>query len=221
VVAIRWYHLGGLMTDAPGREGVANAMAEMMIKGAGDRSADDMARTLEDLGAQMSTNCGNSTFYVSGQCLSDDWPTVLELAADVIQRPTFPAGEWKRMKPRLLAAIDSQNDVWYSQLRNTFRRSYFGENHPWSQPQVGRRDVVESLAAEDLERFHGGHIGASDGVLAVFGDIDESPRLLRRTSGRRWPRASCRRRLPSRWRRCRSATRRAWRATIPITPRSW
>ena len=39
IVAAQWYELGGLMGDTPGREGVANAVSRMMIKGAGGLSA--------------------------------------------------------------------------------------------------------------------------------------------------------------------------------------
>ena len=172
LVAMQWYHLGGLLADEAGNEGVANAMCQMMIKGAAGRSADDIARTLEDLGAEMSTRCGNSTFYVSAQCLADDWPTVLQLMADVMQRPDFSADQWQKMQPRLLAAIDTYRDRWYSHLSSEFRQAYFGD-HPWSQPVVGRRPTVEQLTPEMLKQFHRQHIAAADGVLAVFGDLNE------------------------------------------------
>lgn len=172
IVSMQWYHLGGQLADTPGQQGVANAMSEMMIKGAGDRSADDIARTLEDLGAEMSTNCGNSTFYVAAQSLSQDWEQVLSIMADVVQRPTFPSKEWSELQPRLLASIDSINDTWYGQLRSEFRKAYFGPNHPWSEPTVGVRNTVASLTAEQLKQFHDDHIAAKDGVIAIFGDVD-------------------------------------------------
>ena len=171
IVAMQWYHLGGLLADDVGKEGAANAMTNMMIKGAGDRSADDIARELESIGARLSTNCGNNTFYVNGLSLSDHWKQVLQLASDVVQRPTFPEDQWAQMQPRLLAAIDSVNDRWSGQMSAEFEKLYFGD-HPWSQPVVGRRDVVADLTADDLRQFHDRHIGASDSVLAIVGDVD-------------------------------------------------
>jgi len=172
IVAMQWYQLGGLLADEPGREGVANAAASLMMKGAAGQSAEDIARRLESLGASLNTHCGNSTTYASGQCLSGDWNEVFGLLAAVVTEPDFPAAEWSKMKPRLLAAIDSQDDDWYSQLRNTFRNTYFGDGHPWASPIVGRRPVVEKLTADDLKRFHQAHLSANDAVLAVFGDVE-------------------------------------------------
>ncbi len=181
IVAMQWYHLGGLLADEPGKEGVANAMATMMIKGAGDMTADDIARDLESLGADIGTAIGNSTFYVTGQSLESDWPRVLGIMSEVIQNPTFPADQWKLMQPRMLAAIDSINDSWHMQLRTNFTKTYFGEDHPWSQPQLGRRDVVANLTVDQLKQFHADHIAAKPGVLAVFGDVDEQEVLKRVT----------------------------------------
>jgi zinc protease len=181
IVAMQWYHLGGLMADEPGREGVANAMSTMMMKGAGGQSADEIARQLESLGADVGASIGNSTFYVNGQSLAADWPTVLGIMADVILRPEFPDDQWQLMQPRLLAAIDSINDSWYSQLRVNFTQTYFGDGHPWASPQLGRRDVVQSLTTEQLRKFHADHFGARPGVLAIFGDVDEKQVIARVT----------------------------------------
>ena len=171
IVSIHWYHLGGLLADDLGREGVANATSRMLIKGTTTRSADDIARVLEDLGAQLSASCGNSTFYSQALCLTEDWPTVLELSADVLLNPSFAEDEWARMQPRLLAAIDSQRDSWWGELAATFRETYFTD-HPWQQAVTGRRDVVEALTADDLRQFHRDRFAASQCVLTVFGDVD-------------------------------------------------
>ncbi|MFA7237801.1 MAG: pitrilysin family protein [Phycisphaeraceae bacterium] len=171
VVAMQWYQLGGLLADAPGHEGVANASAAMLIKGAGSRSADDIARTLESIGASLSANCGYNTTYVTADCLSQHWPVVLELMADVIEKPAFPADQWAMMKPRIEAAIRTANDRWSTELFSHFHETWFGD-HPWSQMPIGRLNVVEKLTPDDLRDFHQQHLSASDSVLAVFGDID-------------------------------------------------
>ena len=172
VVAIQMYSLGGLLSDTPGREGVAGAVATMLRKGTTQRSADEIARQLEDLGAVLSTSGGNNTSYVQAESLKEDWPVVLELLADVAIRPTFPEDEWDKLRPRLVAAIARQNDSWSGELRSAFRQAYFGARHPWSQTTLGRGDVVAALTVADLRRFHRNHLGAAQTVLAVFGDVD-------------------------------------------------
>ncbi len=178
IVAMQWYHLGGLLADDVGAEGVANAMGRMMLKGAGGRTADQIARELESIGATLNTNCGNNTWYVASQCLSAHWQDVLAIMADVVVRPDFPADQWALMQPRLVAAIDSSRDRWSSELMQVFDERYFA-GHPWAQPVLGRRDVVAELTVDDLERYHRRRIAGPNGVLAIVGDVD--PKVVERT----------------------------------------
>ncbi len=170
-VAMQFYHLGGLLSDEPGKEGVANATAQMMPKGTVNRSADEIETTIENLGAGLSADAGNNTWYSRAVSLSGDWKTVFEVQADVILHPSFPADEWAKLQPRLLAGIDRITDSWSGELRSHFLQAYFGE-HPWSRLPIGRREVVEQLTVSDLARFHQRHLGASNAVLAVFGDVE-------------------------------------------------
>lgn len=171
VVAMQWYHLGGQLAESPDNAGIAKATATMLIKGAGDRSADDIARLLEETGASMSTGSGSNTFYVNAEALSKDWLTIMRLMGDVIQRPTFDNDEWGKLKPRLLAAIASADDRWSSELFNRFHEVWYGE-HPWSQLPLGKAEIVEQLTDADLLRYHADRLSADQSVLAVVGDID-------------------------------------------------
>jgi len=170
-VAIQMYQLGGLLTDKTGQEGLANTVAMMRIKGTTTRTADEIARQIEDLGASLNTHGGYNTTYSRAVCLKDDWATVLDLLADVTLNPTFPDDEWAKLQPRLLAAVDRLTDTWTGELRQEFRQAFFGD-HPWSRSPVGRREVLQSLTPDDLRSFYHQHLDASQTVLAVFGDID-------------------------------------------------
>lgn len=170
-VAMQFYHLGGLLADEPGSEGIANAAAQMILKGTANRSAHEIETTIESLGAGLSADAGNNTWYSRAVSLSGDWKTVFEVQADVILNPNFPPQEWAKLQPRLLAAIDRTTDSWNGELRTNFLATYFGD-HPWSRLPIGRREVVEKLTVEDLSRFHQQRLGAGNAVLAVFGDVD-------------------------------------------------
>jgi len=170
-VAMQMYHLGGLLADPPGQEGLVNASATMRIKGTTTRTAGQIARQVEDLGASLSTHSGYNTSYSKAVCLKEDWETVLGLLGDVTMNPTFPDDEWDKLQPRLLAAIDRQTDTWNGELRQYFRRAYFGD-FPWAWSPVGRREAVEQFTTDDLRKIHRGRLGASQSVLVVVGDID-------------------------------------------------
>jgi len=170
-VAIELYHMGGLLADEPGIEGVANATWSMLPKGTDTRTAQQIATQIEDLGAGLSTSVGNNVHYTKASALKDDWATVLELVADITLNPTFPEAEWTNLQPRLVAAIERQNDTWDGELGVRFRENFF-KDHAWQTRPIGRADVVGALKPENLEAFHRKSLGADQAVLSVFGDVD-------------------------------------------------
>lgn len=171
-VSMHFYHLGGLLADEPGREGVANATWRMLLRGTQTQSSQAIAERIENVGASMTTSCGYNTHYGQATCLKEDWADIFELFADVIQNPAFESAEWDRMQGRLLASISRINDRWTGELNTRFRHAYFGEGHAWSQTVAGRHAVVANLGVEDLRAFHRNHLGSREAVLAVFGDVD-------------------------------------------------
>ncbi|MCC6580580.1 MAG: insulinase family protein [Phycisphaeraceae bacterium] len=175
--AIQMYRLGGLLSDATGQEGLANAAAAMTTKGTATRSAADIDRVIEDLGANLASRCGNNTVYTTAMCLRDDLPTVLDLFADVTLHPHFPDEEWHKLQPRLLAGISREMDNWNGELNADFRKTYFGENHPWSRTPLGRADVVRNAKVSDLASFYHSRLAAGEAVLAIFGDVDPTKTL--------------------------------------------
>lgn len=180
-VAIQMYQLGGLLGEQSGQEGVANAVSTMLTRGTRTRNAQEIANQIENLGAGVSPGVGNNTFYTRSLALKDDWKTVLDLMADVTLNPSFPQDEWEKMQPRLLAAIDRQNDSWASELRTRFRVAYFGDAYPWSQNVTGRRDVVAKLTSEDLAKFYFDRLDASQTVIAIIGDVQPAQVLAQVT----------------------------------------
>lgn len=170
-VSMQMYWLGGLLADQPGREGVANAVAAMMMRGTASMTADQLNEAIEDLGAALDTASGNNTTYARATALREDWQTVMQLMADVVLHPSFPEEEWEKVQPRLLAAIEAQRDSWRGELQLEFLSAYYGD-YPWSVTPLGRDDVIASLTVEDLSAYHTGRMSAADTVLAVVGDVD-------------------------------------------------
>ncbi len=170
-VAMQLYTKGGLLADEPGREGVSNAMYTMLQRGTQQRSAAELAADVEDLGAGLTTGSGNNTGFVNASALTEDWPAVMAIMAEVVLQPAFAEDEWDKLRPRLIASIERATDSWSGELRSEFRAAYYGD-HPWSQLTLGQKDVIASLTTEDLRAFHETRINAAESVLAVVGDID-------------------------------------------------
>ena len=181
-VSIQVFQKGGVLSDEKLKEGYANAAAMMLLKGTSTRSNKQIHELIESMGAQIESQCANNSSFLKAECLATDFGPMMELIGDVIVNPSFPEAEWAKFQPRLLAAIARQTDSWDGELRKRFRTILFGEDpngryHAWSQGPLGRADVIKAAKAANLADFYRKHIAASNTIVAIFGNIDESTAL--------------------------------------------
>src|SRR5262249_11237738 len=80
---------GGSVADPAGKEGLADVTMSLLRKGAGSRSAEELAEELDFLGASLDLDASHERCTARAQFLSKDVDTGLGLLADVVLRPKF------------------------------------------------------------------------------------------------------------------------------------
>jgi hypothetical protein len=90
-VEFRAVFQGGVLAETTDNNGVTQLTGKMLLKGTTRRSAEDIAREIESVGGSIDSYGGNNSFGVNAEVLSTDFSTGLDLVADVLLNPTFPA----------------------------------------------------------------------------------------------------------------------------------
>ncbi|MFW6146333.1 MAG: M16 family metallopeptidase [Planctomycetota bacterium] len=171
LVAMNVAVLGGVMAETEATNGLGMLMANLSTKGAGERTAEDIAAFFDAAGGSISAICGNNTVLWSAEVLADDAPEAVDVLADVVIRPTFPQRELAIHRPRLLAAIDQVDEDWRSQMRLHFRRSFF-DGLPYRFDPLGSADVVADVDRDAIAAHHAQWVRAGSAVLTVYGNFD-------------------------------------------------
>lgn len=162
---------GGLMRETVQTAGVGSIMASLSTKGAGKRSAEDIAAFFDDAGGSIAGACGNNSIYWQATVLSDSFKPALDIFSDVVQRPTFSAKELEILRPGVLAEINRIDANWSSQLSKYWRSVYFAGT-PYAQLPTGTESTVKAVTSEQLINYHAQAIKAGSSVLTVAGDFD-------------------------------------------------
>jgi zinc protease len=162
---------GGVRYETEQTNGICRLMTNLLVRGTRTRTRDEIARTMEDVGGTLSPFSGKNSFGVQASARSVDFERTLDLVADVLINPTFPDSELAREKELTLAAIDRIQDDPFSAASELFRQTMW-LRHPYRLNELGTRESVERLTAEDLRAFHRDYCAANRMVLAIFGDID-------------------------------------------------
>ena len=161
----------GSQTETAENAGINSLLTECMLKGTTTRSAEQLAREVENLGGSISSSAGNNSFNLSIHGLANDTPTLLELLADAALHPTLPAETVENEKHAMIADIlDAEEDPAALAFRR-LRRLCFGPVS-YGNHRDGYVESVQNLTREALLSQHARLVCAQNAVLAVAGDID-------------------------------------------------
>jgi zinc protease len=171
VVNLQMLARGGSGVLMEGKAGLASLTAAMLNEGAGRRSSLEIADELDRLGAIFHSSAGFDASEVELNVITPCFPEALEVFADVVQRPTFPASELERIRGERLARIAQELDDPRALATHSFARVVFGEAHPWGSPLLGTPRTLPGLTREDVAAFYAANLHPGCATLIAVGDV--------------------------------------------------
>ncbi len=171
--------LGAGCPSEPAQKAGLNALlAECLLKGTRGRSGAEVAELLESLGGSMSSGAGNNSLSLSARCLAEDVETMLELLADVLLHPSFPAEAVETEKQAMISDIlEAEEDPVSLAFRHVRRLSY-GERS-YGHVSGGTEQTVRGLTRADLVAQHARLAVGRNMVLSIAGDMEPEAVLAR------------------------------------------
>lgn len=170
-ISITHATLTGLPSETAENCGINSMLAKLLAKGTKNRSAVEIAITMDAMGASFGVSCGNNTTLTSASCLQPDLQPTLEIIADMIQNPVLPEEALERERDAMIAALKEQAEDPLSVAFRHMRPALFGEQG-YGLSSQGTEESLAALKREDLAEHHQKYFTAENSVLAIFGDID-------------------------------------------------
>jgi zinc protease len=161
----------GAVDEPAGQSGLAMFTGAALIRGAGGRSFQQIVAETEERGCSVSAGGGLHTSGFGGKALVEDLPLVLEILADMLIEPTFPAQDVERLRGQLLMGLRESEQETGTQASRAARELLYPPEHPYSRLSSGTVATVQALSRDDLAAFHARY-GPARGVVAVVGDVE-------------------------------------------------
>ncbi len=162
----------------PAQAGLAELTAELMNRGAGERDALELARTVDGLGASLSVAAGWDTMAVRLSGLSGDFDALLDILQDIVRAPRLEPQEAAQARAEQLAGIAAARDDPSTLARQAAMRTLYAE-HRYGLPLTGTPETVSQLDEAAARDLHERYFVAGNAVLAVAGDVDADEVLAR------------------------------------------
>ena len=163
--------LTGLPSETSANNGINNLLSKILPKGTTTRSAEQIAASMDSMGASFGVSCGNNTTLSSGSCLSPDIEPVMEILADIIANPLLPQDSLEREREAMIAGLREQANDPLAVAFKQLRPSLFGPTG-YGLSSSGTEDSLHRLDREMLADHHQKYFTANNSVIAIFGDID-------------------------------------------------
>lgn len=173
VVSLNLQIDAGYAADQFGAPGTASLAMAMIDEGTTSRDALQISDELLDLGARVGTGSNLDMSSVTLSTLSENLDGALELYADIILKPSFPADEFARLKAQQLALIQREKVSPTQMALRVFPLILYGDDHAYGIPLTGSGTevAVSGLTRQDLSDFHSTWVRPNNATLVVVGDI--------------------------------------------------
>ena len=183
VVSISLAIPAGSVFDPAGKEGTATLVAGLLTKGAGGRSAEQVAEAIERVGGSIGAGADNETLTLRADVLAPDATLAFELLGAALTAPDFPAAELELLRTQTLSSLQLELSQPASIAQRQFNRALYGD-HPFGSAPTAA--TVQTIARDDLVSFHRDRVRPEGSLLVIAGalTLTEARRLAEDAFGK-------------------------------------
>jgi len=163
---------GGAREDAPGREGGAALLAELMRKGAGSRNAAQFAEAIEGAGGELAVAAGTESLVLGADFMSRDVPLMIELVGDALLRPRLDPAEFAKVRDLAAQSITAAKDGDPRALLGTYGDAWLFREHLYGRPVGGSEESLAAVTLDDVKRLYESQLRGDRLIVTVVGDFD-------------------------------------------------
>jgi predicted Zn-dependent peptidase len=153
------------------RMGVSHLLEHMVFKGTRNRSAKDIALSLEVLGGSLDAYTSREHTSYQARVLDEHLVHAADVIGDLVFRPLLRADDLKLERKVILEEISMVDDTPDDLVFELHNELLWGD-HPYGYSILGTRDTVSRLGVRDLRELHGAAYTPGQLVVAAAGNVE-------------------------------------------------
>ena len=161
----------GAADDRAAEDGLANFTTELMARGAAGRSRAAIDEAFDALGTSLGIHTDFDGAHFELTVLRDRLPAAMQLLADIVLRPDFPAVEADKLRREIAAQLDELRDDDGQLARRFLGTRLFGD-HPYGRTITGTEETLEALDAGAARAWHDHAVRGPQLLISFAGDVD-------------------------------------------------
>ena len=170
LVSARVMIMSGSERDTAPLAGLASLTASLVTQGTKNRSAEQIARGVEALGATLQSSAGWDASAVEVNVMSPRFEEAMTFVADVVRNPVFKQEEIDRARAQAIDAVQVSLQDPAALAQHVAARVVF-PGQPYGSSESGTPETLQRIEREQIVAFHQKHYRPGNSVLVIAGDI--------------------------------------------------
>lgn len=160
----------GRAQEPRARLGVAEATADMLVKGTKQHDAVGLAKAIDFVGGTIEVDATFEATLVSCRALARDRATCLRLLPEMVTQSTFPDDELKKVKDNMVATVRQRLDSAATLAAAHAQNLLWGNDHV--RGWINSEQSIAALRRDDLAAWTKTWLVPNNAMLVVTGDFD-------------------------------------------------
>lgn len=168
--AIGFFVKAGTRDETRSLMGVSHFLEHMMFKGTERRSADDVNREFDEIGASYNAFTSQEMTAFFAHVLPEYLPKATDVLSDIL-RPSIREEDFSTERGVILEEIAMYDDMPFWSLYEGALEAYYGD-HPLSYRVLGTRDSITAMERDAMANYFEERYSADKTTVTVAGNLD-------------------------------------------------
>ena len=172
----------GSVHDREELAGTASMTSAMLRRGTAKHTFEQLNELTDANGISVSSDAGRQTSEVTVKCLAEDLELGVQVLAEVMLEPSFPADQLEKVRGELLTGLREADQDTRSVADRAFRELAYPEGHAFRRRVSGYVESVPNVHVDHLRAHHAATFRPDVTAVAVAGGapIEDAFRLIER-----------------------------------------
>src|ERR1700674_2161895 len=160
----------GSRCESQDENGITHFIEHMLFKGTENRSAEDIARSVDSIGGGLDAFTAKEMVSYNTKVLDEHLPLAFDVLADMVLNPLFRDEDIEKEKGVILEELKMEVDNPEYLLHELFS-SNFWKDHPLGKPILGTKDTVQKFHREMIDGYYERIYSPSNILITAAGNL--------------------------------------------------
>ena len=160
----------GSRSETPEHNGISHFIEHMVFKGTSNRSAEDIARSVDSIGGGLDAFTAKEMVSYNTKVLDEHLPLAFDVLADMVLNPLFRDEDIEKEKGVILEELKMEVDNPEYLLHEIFSSNFY-KDHPIGKPILGTKDTVKKFDRDMIREYYRRYYSPKNILITAAGNL--------------------------------------------------